>query len=37
MGRNTVDWVREHPVTEGNPSGSAFYFFHSFYPSKEDD
>jgi glutamine amidotransferase len=37
MGWNTVDWVREHPVTEGIPSGSAFYFVHSFYPSTEDD
>lgn len=33
MGWNTVDWVREHPVAGGIPSGSAFYFVHSFYPA----
>lgn len=36
MGWNTVEWVREHPVTQGIPSGSAFYFVHSFYPTTED-
>lgn len=36
MGWNTVDWVREHPVTEGIPSGSAFYFVHGFYPYTPD-
>ncbi|MCC7364339.1 MAG: imidazole glycerol phosphate synthase subunit HisH [Dehalococcoidia bacterium] len=36
MGWNTVDWVRDHPVTGGIPSGSAFYFVHSFYPSVPD-
>jgi len=36
MGWNTVDWVREHPVTEGIPTGSAFYFVHSFYPEPAD-
>lgn len=36
MGWNTVEWVREHPVTEGIASGSYFYFVHSFYPSTDD-
>lgn len=36
MGWNTVEWLREHPVTEGIPSGSAFYFVHSFYPAVDD-
>jgi len=35
MGWNTVDWVRDHPVTEGIASGSYFYFVHSYYPSTE--
>ena len=37
MGWNTVEWVRDHPVTCGIPSGSYFYFVHSYYPSTEDD
>ena len=37
MGWNTVEWVREHPVVEGIPSGSAFYFVHSFYPHVPDE
>lgn len=36
MGWNTVTWLREHPITEGIPSGSYFYFVHSFYPSPTD-
>src|SRR5690606_697305 len=36
MGWNTVDWVRDHPVTAGIPSGSYFYFVHSYYPTTED-
>ena len=32
MGWNTVDWVRSHPVATGIPSGSYFYFVHSYYP-----
>lgn len=36
MGWNTVQWVREHPVIEGIPSGSAFYFVHSYYPVADD-
>ena len=37
MGWNTVEWVRDHPVTCGIPSGSYFYFVHSYYPSTEHD
>jgi len=37
MGWNTVDWKREHPVVEGIPGGSYFYFVHSFYPDPADD
>jgi glutamine amidotransferase len=36
MGWNTVDWVRDHPLVEGIPSGSYFYFVHSFYPETGD-
>ncbi|HCV00515.1 MAG TPA: imidazole glycerol phosphate synthase subunit HisH, partial [Dehalococcoidia bacterium] len=36
MGWNQVDWVREHRLTEGIPSGTYFYFVHSFYPAPED-
>lgn len=36
MGWNTVDWVAEHPVIEGIPSGTYFYFLHGFYPVPED-
>jgi imidazole glycerol-phosphate synthase subunit HisH len=36
MGWNTVDWLRDHPVTDGIASGSYFYFVHSFYPTTED-
>ena len=32
MGWNTLDWVRSHPVATGIPSGSYFYFVHSYYP-----
>jgi glutamine amidotransferase len=36
MGWNTVEWVRDHPLAEGIPSDSAFYFVHSFYPETPD-
>ncbi|HMO96116.1 MAG TPA: imidazole glycerol phosphate synthase subunit HisH [Tepidiformaceae bacterium] len=36
MGWNTVDWLREHPVTAGIPSGSYFYFVHGYYPTVDD-
>ncbi len=37
MGWNTVRWLRPHPLTDGIPSESAFYFVHSFYPDPVDD
>ena len=36
MGWNTVAWVRPHPLTDGIPSGSYFYFLHGFYPAIDD-
>lgn len=30
MGWNKVQWVRPHPYTEGIPSGTRFYFVHSY-------
>jgi glutamine amidotransferase len=36
MGWNTVEWVRDHPVTAGIPSGTYFYFVHSYYPTSDD-
>ncbi len=32
MGWNEVEFVRDHPVWRGVPSGSQFYFVHSFVP-----
>lgn len=32
MGWNTVEWLRSHPVATGIPTGSYFYFVHSYYP-----
>ncbi len=37
MGWNTVRLRREHPVFEGIPDGSYFYFVHSYYPRPEDE
>lgn len=36
MGWNTVQWLRDHPVTDGIPSGSFFYFVHGFHPVLND-
>ncbi|MCS7206835.1 MAG: imidazole glycerol phosphate synthase subunit HisH [Dehalococcoidia bacterium] len=36
MGWNQVHWKRPHPVWEGIPSGSYFYFVHSYYPEPVD-
>lgn len=36
MGWNTVEWVRQHPITDGIPTGAAFYFVHSYYPAPKD-
>jgi glutamine amidotransferase len=33
MGWNQVAFTREHPVTAGIPSGTDFYFVHSYYPA----
>ena len=30
MGWNSVDWLEPHPYTRGVPSGTPFYFAHSF-------
>ncbi len=32
MGWNTVDFLRSHPLLQGVPSGTHFYFVHSYYP-----
>ena len=36
MGWNQVDLHLEHPVLRGIPSGSYFYFVHSFYADPKD-
>ncbi len=36
MGWNQIRIVRDSPLTEGIPSGSYFYFVHSFYPVPEN-
>ena len=37
IGWNQVEWVRpECPLFEGIPSGSHFYFVHSYYPQPAD-
>ena len=36
MGWNQVRQVRPHPIFEGIPDNSYFYFVHSYYPSPED-
>ncbi len=36
MGWNQVEWVRDHRIAAGIPSGSYFYFVHSFYPAPAD-
>ncbi len=37
MGWNSVDIVRPNPVLEAIPTGSYFYFVHSYYPDPEED
>ncbi len=37
MGWNTVTFNRLHPVWEGVPEGSEFYFVHSYYPKPDAD
>ena len=36
MGWNQVAFHRTHPVLDGVPSGSYFYFVHSYYADPED-
>ncbi len=36
MGWNTVTFERANPFLEGIPSGSYFYFIHSYYPEIHD-
>jgi len=36
MGWNQVDCRAEHPLLDGIPDGSYFYFVHSFYAQPED-
>lgn len=36
MGWNAVRFTRPHPVLEGIPDGSHFYFVHGYYPELDD-
>lgn len=36
MGWNEVQFVRPHPVFEGIPAGSEFYFVHSYFAAPSD-
>jgi imidazole glycerol-phosphate synthase subunit HisH len=36
MGWNSVEWVAPHPYAGGIPSGTRFYFVHSFAPDIGD-
>jgi len=36
MGWNSVAWKKEHPVVRDIPSGSEFYFVHSYHPEPVD-
>jgi glutamine amidotransferase len=37
MGWNNVAQTREHPLFEGIPDGSYFYFVHGYYPDPQDE
>jgi glutamine amidotransferase len=37
MGWNSVEFKQEHPVFQGIPHGSHFYFVHSYYAAPEDE
>jgi glutamine amidotransferase len=37
MGWNEVHWTRDHPVCAGVPSGTRFYFVHSYYVAPADE
>jgi len=36
IGWNQVDYAKEHPIFKGIPSGSNFYFVHSYHPCVSD-
>lgn len=36
MGWNRVHYKRDHPIFEGIPDNSYFYFVHSYYPKPDD-
>ena len=36
MGWNEVRWTRDHPVLAGVPSGTRFYFVHSYFVAPAD-
>jgi glutamine amidotransferase len=36
MGWNTVTWTASHPYVEGIPSGTRFYFVHSYAPPVDE-
>ena len=36
MGWNEVRWTADHPITRGIPSGTRFYFVHSYAPDVVD-
>jgi glutamine amidotransferase len=37
IGWNSVEIVRQHPLLEGIPDGTYFYFVHSFAPAPADE
>ena len=36
MGWNSVEFSQQHPILDGIPQGSHFYFVHSYYADPED-
>jgi len=36
IGWNQVNFVKEHPIFKGIPSGSNFYFVHSYHPALDE-
>src|SRR5207244_5556048 len=37
MGWNEVAWTADHPLVRGIPSGTSFYFVHSYAPDPEPE
>ena len=37
MGWNTVEWTGPHPLLDGLPDGTWFYFVHSYAPDVDGD